>query len=926
MNPNKLLRKLTIALSLILFSGTLSSQGLTCEESEPFCTGSIYTFPAGTSGSAQPGANYGCLLSQPAPAWYHMLIDDPGDINIHMFSTPLVDIDFICWGPFPDPFEPCVSGLTGSKIVDCSYSPNPTEDCYIPNGQTGEYYVLLITNYSQQPCDITFSQTSGTGSTDCTILPPPVSNNSPICVGETLELYADTINNASYYWTGPAGFLSTLQNPVILNATLANAGLYSCVITVNGQSSDPALSSVVINELPTMAIASEDTIVCIGTPAYLVLDLTGEGELDVEYSDGTSTYTASGLTAPVDTIVVYPGGPTSYSISEVCDANCCKGYIGQSIFVDTYPLTTGSISGTSSICEGEGAQLTFTLTGTGPWSITYTANGTNPQITTANSSPHTVNVFPTSTTTYEISYLEDVYCEGETSGSAEVTVNPAAAVDAGTDETIPYGTSTTLNGSATGGSGNYSIQWEPAAKLLDANVLSPQTVNLTETTIFTLTVTDTQGNCETTDQVTVTIEGGPLGINPVASPDVICDGGTTQLQAYASGGSGNYTYLWTSDPPGFTSDIPDPTVAPGQTTTYFVAVNDGFGVVNGSVEVTVNELPQALTGPAQSIPNGAYTVLEGSASGGSGSYSYHWEPASLLVDPNVKDPQTVNLFSTTLFTLEVTDTETGCVSGTMAQLTVNVSGDVLAVNPIASPEDICEGEETQLFALAGGGSGDYEYSWTGPNGFTSGIENPFVSPESTGTYTVVVDDGFNQASGSVSVNVHSVPVIYLGPPDTMACVYDTVVLDAGNPGAQYLWSNGSSQRTVAVGTTGIGYDVKTLTVTVTGPNGCTSEATIKVHFDFSQCMGISDHPHFGTIRIYPNPNDGSFALEVDGYSGDMELLVTDLYGRLIKSSEFNNIQNSFREDIQLGDIPAGIYIISIRDRESVASEKLIIRR
>lgn len=921
---NYLFTKL-IFISFFLFSGNLFSQGLTCEESEPFCTGSIYTFPAGTTGQAQPGANYGCLLTQPAPAWYHMLIEDPGDINIHMFSTPLVDIDFICWGPFEDPFEPCVSGLTGSKIVDCSYSPNPTEDCYIPNGQTGEYYILLITNYSQTVCDITFSQTSGTGSTDCTILPPPVSNNGPLCVGETLELYADTITNATYYWSGPGGFISSIQNPVIPNVTTANAGDYSCVITVGGNSSDPAITGVIINEKPTMAINSVDTTVCIGTPAYLIIELTGSGEFEVEYSNGDSTFLATGLTGPVDTIFVYPDEPTTYTITEVCDTNCCRGYIGQTVFVDTYPFTSGTISGTTSICSGEGAELTFELTGAGPWDITYTANGSNPQNSTANSSPHTVTVFPTGNTTYEISSLEDINCEGETSGSADITVNPAATVDAGTDQTIPYGTSTSLEGSAGGGSGEYSYHWEPAGKLVDPSVLSPQTVNLTATTYFTLTVTDLQGNCETDDDVTVTIEGGPLSCSPAASPEEICFGGLTQLQAMATGGSGDYTFQWSSDPPGFNSDIPNPQVSPLETTTYFVSINDGFGVVTGSVEVTVYELPVPAPGPNQSIPNGAFTTLEGGASGGSEHYVYHWEPADLLIDPDVQDPQTVNLFSTTLFTLEVTDLETGCVSEEAGQLTVNVTGDVLSASPIASPESICYGEETQLFALAGGGSGSYDYSWTGPGGFTSSLENPVLTPAETGTYTVVVDDGFNQASASVSVNVYPVPEVYLGPPDTIVCVYDTVVLDAGNEGATYLWSNGSSERIINVGTTGIGFDMKTFSVLVTDPNGCSTEESITVLFDFSQCLGISEDPHFGDIRIYPNPNSGSFTVEISGYTGNISLSVSNMYGQVLLRKEFRGVRIDLNEDFSLEGIPAGIYLITLKDDIALTSRKLLIR-
>ena len=146
-----------------------------CEFADPFCTDNgMYEFPAGVNaGSGEAGPDYDCLYTQPNPAWYYMRIGDPGSMDIHMYSTPEVDIDFCCWGPFEDPTTPCPNGLTEDKVVSCSYSTSWTEHCMIPaTAQTGEYYILVITNYSNQPCNINFSMVAGNGSTDCGILPP----------------------------------------------------------------------------------------------------------------------------------------------------------------------------------------------------------------------------------------------------------------------------------------------------------------------------------------------------------------------------------------------------------------------------------------------------------------------------------------------------------------------------------------------------------------------------------------------------------------------------------------------------------------------------------------------------------------------------------------------------------------------------------
>jgi len=181
-------------------------------------------------------------------------------------------------------------------------------------------------------------------------------------------------------------------------------------------------------------------------------------------------------------------------------------------------------------------------------------------------------------------------CGSGTARTLAVTVNYVTA-NAGTDQTIPYGTSTTLNGAASNGSGSYTYHWEPANLLLNPNIQNPTTVSLTSSIQFTLTATDAVSGCTGNDQVWITISGGPLLVTAVANPNEICEGNSSQLDAIASGGSENYTYSWTSNPTGFVSTLQNPVVYPTITTTYTVVVNDGFTSMNDEVQVLVNQFP-----------------------------------------------------------------------------------------------------------------------------------------------------------------------------------------------------------------------------------------------------------------------------------------------------------------------------------------------
>ncbi|MBW6459333.1 MAG: hypothetical protein K0B08_02065 [Bacteroidales bacterium] len=516
--------------------------------------------------------------------------------------------------------------------------------------------------------------------------------------------------------------------------------------------------------------------------------------------------------------------------------------------------------------------------------------------------------------------------------SVYLTVNPNPLANAGPEKTIPEGTTTTLEGSVSGGSGSYSYQWQPAALLTNPNALQPTTVAMTTTTLFTLTITDNQTGCTGEDEVLITVMGGVLTCNPYASPNTICRGEQSHLHTMASGGSGDYSYSWSSNPPGFTSQLADPVVTPDQTTTYTVSVDDGEYIVNGNVTVTVHQLPVPNAGPDQSIPFGTPTVLQGSASQGTGPYYYQWEPSDLLVSANVPNPTTLNLTASTIFTLHVTDLGTGCACEQDDFVVINVTGDALSAYPSVQPGTICSGQPAQLFALAGGGAGPlyYSYSWTSnPPGFNTTEENPIVMPYITTTYTVTVSDTYNQASGSTTLTVNPTPYINLGSGNEQTvCVFDTVTLDAGSPGSSYLWSNGSTDQIIKIATTGIGFDVNFIQLTVTSPQGCVATAQRTIYFDFAACVGIDDLSDEAGFRIFPNPGKGLVNIQQTGNFERCFLTVTDKLGReIIKNQEIVFLNPDSQFTIDLSESPPGLYTIRLTGTNSlnVARKYLLIR-
>jgi PKD repeat protein len=117
----------------------------------------------------------------------------------------------------------------------------------------------------------------------------------------------------------------------------------------------------------------------------------------------------------------------------------------------------------------------------------------------------------------------------------------------------------------------------------------------TEMDIYTVSLTATgPGGTETLVKDNFINTSEILNVFASATPEIICEQSSCQLSAYVSGGSGTYTFSWSSDPEGFYSSEQNPLISPEQTTTYTIEVNDGEHTESAQVTVTVNPLPEIV--------------------------------------------------------------------------------------------------------------------------------------------------------------------------------------------------------------------------------------------------------------------------------------------------------------------------------------------
>ena len=382
----------------IVLRNSRSGDNEQCMNATAFCTSDVIDFESASTDQTanEPNMNDGCIGSSYNPSWYYMRIADSGPFTIHLEghdpnSGVQRDIDFCLWGPYTQ--QQVESGyacshLTADKIIDCSYSSAGVEDAYLGfqlpdhtshhnssladenNGgtinyhvpQSGEYYLLMITNFSRQPCVIEFhkEESSGAGTTDCSLLPALTSNDGPYCVGETIHLHAEGSQQIEHYWTGPNNFTSRFPQPTILNCTMEMAGPYICTLTHNGQT---ASDTTWVEIYPKPVANFTATTACIGTATQFdasssTTNPPGYSIANYEWNFGDGT-TGSGVT----TSHTYAQAGTYTVTLNVSDADGhCSDVAIQTVIVVNPTAENYFVT----ICEGE----SYTFNG-----VNYTQEG-----------------------------------------------------------------------------------------------------------------------------------------------------------------------------------------------------------------------------------------------------------------------------------------------------------------------------------------------------------------------------------------------------------------------------------------------------------------------------------------------------------------------------------------------------------------------
>lgn len=287
-----------------------------------------------------------------------------------------------------------------------------------------------------------------------TVVPNPAVasisvSTDTICFGDQVTLTFNTSGSGiiNVYYKGTdgttgvvTGSTGALQRTVTPQDSLDVIYTIDSIVDGSGalcHGATGATAKVNVHRTPTATFSGTSTV-CEGNTLPLGISLVGEGTITVTYQDSVSgqTYQYSNvqgnyivpITVPSGTIGSVVFKPTA--VNSLGGSNACTGtLIGRGAFTIVKSPTASITSANTNIVAGGSAQLDFTATGVGPFSMKYSDGTTTFDRPTF--PPGSDIVTPTVTTTYTITSVTDKgtasLCTTTNLGNVTIIVSNAAA-------------------------------------------------------------------------------------------------------------------------------------------------------------------------------------------------------------------------------------------------------------------------------------------------------------------------------------------------------------------------------------------------------------------------------------------------------------------------------------------------------------------
>ncbi len=887
----------------------------------------------------------GCGSSEHNSLWIKINIVQTGTLGFNLIpSNPALNVDYDFWvygpnrdcgtslgnpircntvNPLPPPnganLSSNITGMNGSTLTAQS-GPGPGI-----SGSTGYvrwldvlpgqfYYIAIDRPSGEGGFELEWIGTamSGTGAFPI----PPTANSIPdyrVCSSFQQGIFdlntirpainSDLVaNEITFHESYDLAFDGIEPLPNIINNTSNPQIVYAKVKNNTTGCFSITSFNLVVNPIPEATMSASSTSLCNGESVTISFNGSANSRVGYTINGGTTQLAILDSTGTFS----FTQTPTSNTVYQFLDVKSldssnnviCTNVYNTSINVSVLPLPTASISGTTTICSGSNATITFN--GTPNAIVTFTINSGSNQIITLDSSGNASIILTSlsATVTYtlvNVSYPTVPNCTTTLSGSAIITVIPTLTASISGTTSICSGSSATIGFS---GTPNTIVTFNDGSSNIVANLdalgnATYTTPALTSNTTYTLVSVAMAGSLACLQSIsgstTISISSTPTA--SISGSTSICEGNSTII---SFSGTPYATVSYTANSVSQTIPLDSSgnatltTPILNTTTTYSLVSASLLGTpicsqnITGSAVVTVNPLPNVTISGTTSICNGTSATINFDGTPNAiVSYNINGSPTLTLtlnafgnfsiVTPNLTSNTTYSLISVHS-------------NATTPSCSKNVSGSAMitivpipVVNFTPTSETICSGQSS-LITLSSNVS-TATYSWTvvqsGVSGATASSGNSIsqvltTTGNSIGTATYTVTPTANGCAGTsntIIITVKPKPTVVATPTSESICSGGTTAinLSSGLAGTTFSWTvvqnnvsgasngNGNSinQILIATGST-TGTAVYSITPTVNGCSGNTINVTVNV----STMPNVTANPLQSTICSGETANIG----------------------------------------------------------------------
>lgn len=833
---------------------------------------------------------------------------------------------------------------------------------------------------------------------------PGASSNSPLCAGSTITLTTATVAGATYAWSGPGGFTSTLQNPTRTASTTAMTGTYSVVVTVGGCSSAAGTTVVTVNAAPSTPIVTSNSPVCSGSA--LIFD--GPVVAGATYSwSGPNGFTSTVQDPTVSSAVAGSAGTYSLTVT----VGGCSSAAGTTVVAVNSVPSTPSVASNSPVCSGSAITLdgptvagaTYSWTGpngftstlenpsvpaasasdAGTYSLTVTVGGCTSAAGTTTVVVNAAPATPTPTSNSPVCSGQSILLDGPTVAGATYswtgpngftstlenpTVSAASVSDAGT-----YALTVTVGGCSSATAAvvvTVSPSGAPAFDPLTAVCIgssavtppttstdgvsgtwSPSSFTTASAGTFTATFTPAGGSCATTTTISLTVN--PTNVVPTfnalasacvgaaaVTPSTTSTNGVTGTwspSSFSTASEGTFTATFTpgAGQCGTTTTI-SLTVGPPVTPTFTALT----AVCQGATSPTL---------PGTSTNSVAGTWSPASISTATaGSFSSTFTPTagacattatiSLTVDApttptftalgtacvgsaaptlsTTSNNSITGTWSPTGFSTASTGTFTATFTPTAGQCAATTTLSLVVTTPttpvFASVPAVCQNDAAVVLPVTSG------------NGISGTWTPATVNTASAGVVTATFFPSAGNCASTVttSVTVTALPTVSFSGNILVGCIPLTVVFTGDSGMDASAWNFGDGGTASTVGTVTHVYTVAGVyDVTLQNTKlGCTKSVTNDNYITANDCSGLEEEVAT-SVQLFPNPSNGTVTITAEG-SLIESVQVYDHAGRLV--TESSDLQSASVQP-NIAGLADGVYTVVVNTTTGVARLPLVIK-